>query len=72
MTGYVSDRLAAAAARDRSEMQGRLDSLRFDNDNNTCLSLRIIAELARQGKVVVERISSMPPADLAFIVRTRR
>jgi len=31
----------------------KLQDLRFDNPNNSCESLRVLAELARQGEITV-------------------
>lgn len=40
----------------------KLSALRFDNPNNSCQSLRILAELVRRGDVLVT-VSSTEAAD---------
>ena len=38
----------------------KLDGLKFDNGNNACASLHILAELARRGDVVVSKDTPHP------------
>ena len=51
----------------------KLSSLKFDNPNNACLSLRILAELVRQGEVQVDTFlqeakldAFLPPLTIGF------
>jgi hypothetical protein len=48
--------LATLPPSTRSETKARLDTLKFDTPGNCAISLQIVGELARSGKVSVARI----------------